>query len=163
MWGINLRALLPKLDWDRLRKRCYNDAGRRCQVCGSRGPEWPVDCNEQWGFVENAVAPGHGVQKLHRLAALCPPCHSVKHLGKANVDGRYQQALAQLSLVNGWSQEESRRRADQAFDDWERRSEMRWTLDLSILPALGVAKLAQPPAELGEVRIVGVEIEQYRS
>ena len=47
-WYINLRALLPKEEWDRLRRDCYDRAGNRCQVCGGRGSKWPVECDEHW-------------------------------------------------------------------------------------------------------------------
>lgn len=140
-WYINLRSLLPADDWTSLRHQCSDKAGRRCQVCGGRGPRWPVECNEQWQYFENPATPGCGVQKLLRLVALCPTCHSTKHLGKAQIDGTYEAALAQLGYVNSWTAEQCEVHANQAFHVWERRSAMFWQFDLSILQSWNISEL----------------------
>lgn len=132
-WYINLRSLLPAEPWQRLRRECAERAGNRCEICGGRGQKWPVECDEQWLYIENPATPGIGIQKLFGLTALCPTCHSIKHLGKARVEGRYPSAIAQLSRVNGWTLEQSEAHAEQAFYVWERRSAMQWTLDLTCL------------------------------
>lgn len=137
-WFINLRSLLPTETWDELRRDCYQRAGNCCQVCGGKGPDWPVECNEQWQYVEDPATPGLGIQKLMRLTALCPTCHTIKHLGKAQIDGRYEQAIDQLSYVNGWTLEQSEAHAQQAFFTWERRSAMDWHFDLSALVGMGI-------------------------
>lgn len=140
-WGINLRWFLPADVWEVLRRECAERAGHCCQVCGGKGPEWPVECNEQWQYLEDPATPGIGVQKLLRLTALCPTCHTIKHLGKAQLDGRYEQALEQLCYVNGWSFEQATEHAEQAFDTWERRSGMEWHFDLGALVGMGIDKI----------------------
>ena len=83
-------------------------------------------CNEQWRYHHDADNPGHSTQQLLRLAALCPACHAVKHLGKANIDGRLDATLAQLAFVNGWTEAQCQNHARAAFDRWEQRSQMTW-------------------------------------
>ncbi|CAM5772312.1 hypothetical protein BMIN10S_03872 [Bosea minatitlanensis] len=156
-WGVNLRSLLPAEVWEALRRECSQQAGHRCQVCGGRGPDWPVECNEQWQYLEDPATPGIGVQKLLRLAALCPTCHTIKHLGKAQIDGRYKQALEQLCYVNGWSFEQTDEHAEQAFDTWERRSGMEWHFDLGALVGMGIDKIVLR-ASPGLPPIAGVDV-----
>jgi len=48
LWGKNLRALLPKEQWDIVRRHAYAATGNRCRVCGGRGPQWPVEADEAW-------------------------------------------------------------------------------------------------------------------
>ncbi len=139
LWGVNLRLLLPRSRWDALRRAVYAQAGKRCQVCGGIGPQWPVECNEQWAY--DGDGSSGGVQKLLRLTALCPDCHAVKHLGKANVEGRLEAAVLHLALVNGWGVDEARRHAEAAFETWLKRSRMSWTVDLTILREWGIDRL----------------------
>lgn len=35
---------------DRLRRQAYEQAGKRCRVCGGRGPQWPVEAGEAWDY-----------------------------------------------------------------------------------------------------------------
>ncbi len=82
-WCHNVRALTDELGWDRIRRQVYRQAGYRCEICGGRGPEHPVECHEVWRYDDRTR-----VQLLVRMIALCPACHQVKHLGLANVQGR---------------------------------------------------------------------------
>jgi hypothetical protein len=72
-WFDNLRSLLPPAEWDALRKATSQAAGHRCEICGGRGPKWPVECHERWQY-DDATH----VQTLTGLIALCPECHRVK-------------------------------------------------------------------------------------
>lgn len=123
-WYSNLRSEVSKIEWDQIKRQTSNVAGRRCEACGGRGSTWPVECHERWKFDEAA-----GVQILLRTIALCPACHEATHLGLAEVKGRAGDARTQLMQVNGWSEAETERHIDAAFDTWRRRNEMKWALD----------------------------------
>ena len=125
-WGSNLRSELPKKDWDRLRKSVYKAANYRCEICGGKGPKWPVECHERWKYDEDTK-----VQSLVGLIALCPSCHEVKHIGRAGVMGRAAQALEHLMKVNGWDLEQATEYVDDCFSTWARRSKEDWKLDIS--------------------------------
>lgn len=43
-WGMSLAQLLPKKDWDILRRKVYKRYGWTCQVCDAFGIE--VHCHE---------------------------------------------------------------------------------------------------------------------
>jgi hypothetical protein len=124
-WYHNVRALVDELGWDRIRRQVYRQADYRCEVCGGRGPEHPVECHEVWRYDDPTR-----VQLLVRMIALCPDCHQVKHLGLANVQGRGAQARAHLARVNGWTLAQADAYIAEAFQVWAQRSGGPWTLDL---------------------------------
>lgn len=127
-WYTNVRSNVPATEWDILRRAVYRRAGNRCEICVGRGKTHPVECHEVWHY-DDATR----VQRLTGLAALCPACHQVKHIGLANVQGKSAQALSHLAKVNGWSANQARAYVEQAFELWARRSEHEWQLDLSLL------------------------------
>lgn len=125
-WYDNLRSRLKPAEWDRLRKATYAAAGHRCEVCGGKGRRHPVEAHEIWEYDD-----ANRVQRLGGLVALCPDCHGVKHFGRSQAVGKGAQALAHLMRVNGWSADQAWDHIRQAFETWQRRSEVEWTLDLS--------------------------------
>jgi len=127
-FGQNLRALLCEADWDRLRRATYRAAGYRCEVCGGRGPDHPVECHELWVYDDQAH-----VQRLERLVALCPDCHAVAHIGHARVTGRDRAARNHMARVNGWTGSQVDGHLAKAYTVWERRSRHPWSLDLEHL------------------------------
>lgn len=47
----NLHKLfLCDKDWEYVRKIVYRNAGYRCEICGGRGDDHPVEWNEHWEF-----------------------------------------------------------------------------------------------------------------
>ena len=62
------------------------------------------------------------------LRALCPRCHQVNHLGKANVDGKYDETVLHMAYINGWSLSLANRVAEEAFKTFEERSKKPWLL-----------------------------------
>ena len=127
-WFSNVRNHLEKEDWDKVRKKVFQNANNVCEVCGSKGRKWPVECHEVFEYDE-----GRKIQKLVRLVALCPSCHQVKHFGKAQMDGKEDEALAHLCKVNGWPRDQGREYVSEQFDLYYRRSEIEWQVDLSYL------------------------------
>jgi len=122
-WFRNARSLLPKEDWDVLRRAVYREAGYRCEICGGQGTEYPVAAHEVWEFDDE-----RHIQRLVRLIALCPPCHEVKHIGLAGVMDRDEEAMAHLMEVNRWSRRRAEAHVDRAWDLWERRSRHGWEI-----------------------------------
>lgn len=131
MWGVNLRSLLTKEQWDMLRKDCYVKAAYRCQVCGTKGT--PPHCNEQWVFKMNIPNSNICIQHLQRLACLCKECHMVKHLGFAQIKGTLDETIAHMAKINGWTMNYAKEIADSAFQDWEKRNKYEWVLDITYL------------------------------
>ncbi|HZI17911.1 MAG TPA: HNH endonuclease [Pyrinomonadaceae bacterium] len=133
-WFKNVRSHVPAAEWERLKKLTFGRAGYRCEVCGGRGPRWPVECHEVFSYDD-----ARRVQRLERLVALCPACHETKHIGLAGLRGRRAPAVAHLARVNGWSIADAELYLEACFEQWHRRSCHEWQLDLSYLERLGVA------------------------
>ena len=127
-WGSNLRSVLPRSQWDRLRKKVYADAGYRCEICGARGPRHPVECHEIWRYDDHNL-----IQHLDGLIALCPSCHEVKHFGRAHVMGRGPDAARHLMKVNSWGPDQTAEYIKASFDLWNWRSNRTWKLNVSWL------------------------------
>ncbi len=132
-WFSNLRSELSKEEWDRLRRPVFKRAGRHCEVCEGRGAQHPVECHEVWEYDDDAH-----VQHLVGLVALCPACHEAKHMGYASRVGRAGEARAHLARVNGWSMDDVELYLEMQFEQWSRRSQHEWSLDLSWLRGFGL-------------------------
>lgn len=132
-WFSNVRSEVSAADWDKLKRLTFKAAGYRCEICGGKGPKWPVECHEVWKYDDELW-----LQTLERLIALCPACHEVKHIGLAESRGRLPQALRHLADVNRWSIADATTYAESAFEIWARRSNHVWSLDILYLEQLGV-------------------------
>lgn len=128
IWYKNLRSMLSHSNWDKLRKEVYKKANYRCEICGGRGDKWPVECHEIWNYDDNVH-----IQTLTGLIALCPLCHSVKHIGLSQIHGKYESARNHLMKVNEWNIEIANAYIVKAFAIWQRRSQHRWTCNLDWL------------------------------
>ena len=131
-WFDNVRSALSHSEWAKLRKQTAVAANWHCQICGGRGPRWPVECHEIWHYDDNLQQ-----QTLIGLISLCPSCHEVKHMGYSELRGKKEEAVAHLALVNGWSLQGAFDYVDEAFDLWRRRSQHDWQLDISWLKTQG--------------------------
>lgn len=125
-WFKNLRNVVGDANWDVIKKACYQNANYRCEICGGRGPKWPVECHERWQFTEGRII-------LEGLIALCPSCHEVKHIGFASTRGRLEHARRHFMKVNGISLEEANEYIVSAFSLFEKRSKKDWELDFTYL------------------------------
>lgn len=128
----NVRTTLKPKQWDLIRFKAYEDAGYVCQICGQTGLEqgYPhkLECHEIWAYNDATR-----VQKLIGLIALCPLCHQVKHIGRANAMGKQAEVFKQLEEVNKWSHKEIVEHVAEAFETYFERSKFEWRLDISML------------------------------
>lgn len=125
-WNNNLRSYLTQRQWDVVRRKCYAEAGNKCEICGDVGPRHPVECHERWDFIDGKV-------KLLGLIALCPNCHEVKHVGLAGIRGRAHHAKAHFMKVNNMSSHDADIYIAEAFNLWRERSNQQWDLEISYL------------------------------
>lgn len=125
-WNANVRTLVTKAEWDRIRKKVYAAADFACEACGRRGTV--LHAHEKWAYDDQTHR-----QVLEDMVALCPGCHEVKHLGFAQTQGRGDQARTHLAKVNGWALAQADAYILQQFKLWEERSRVEWTIDTSAL------------------------------
>ncbi len=122
----NVRERVTPTQWNAFRRAVYAAAGYKCEICGGRGPDHPVECHEVFTYDGN-------IQTLVRLIALCPDCHMANHFGLAEIRGIAERILHHIARVNDWSLEEAEAHVIAAGDTWRERSKVRWVLDLSAL------------------------------
>lgn len=127
-WFSNVRSNVTKEQWDKLRKATYAKAEYQCQICGGRGPKWPVECHEIWDYADKSL-----IQTLTGLIALCPSCHKVKHMGFAQISGKEIEMTCHLAIINGWTYKAACQYVGERFDLWRKRSKYDWLLDISWL------------------------------
>jgi 5-methylcytosine-specific restriction endonuclease McrA len=130
-WYSNVRSEVSAQTWDLLKKRVYQQANYRCEICGGKGDKHPVECHEIWDYDDE-----QRVQTLKGLTALCPACHECKHIGYATVQGRGEIATAHITKVNDWSPAQAEIYIKKCFEIWQARSLIEWTLDISYLDSI---------------------------
>lgn len=130
---FNLRTRFSKKKWDFIRHNVYKRANYRCEICGGKGPNHPVEAHETWVYEERTHT-----QVLAEIVALCPACHMVKHIGLARKKGKYEEAVEHLIKVNGITRSEADSMIDRAFETWANRSKRKWAQDISFLSKMGV-------------------------
>lgn len=123
-FGENLRKLLTKTEWDKVRKAVYKRAGYKCEICGGKGEKHPVEAHEEWLYHDEI-----GYQELTVIRALCPNCHLCKHVGFAIQNNQKPRVLNHLCKVNGLTLEQANEQIKQAFVIWSKRSLRQWQLD----------------------------------
>lgn len=136
VWGSNLRGILTRGEWDRLRIPVCERAGNVCEVCGRAGFDPDTgrhrrpDCHELWSF---EIHGDRFVQRLDRLISLDAGCHRVQHIGLAGVKGEMHLVRRRLAEVNSWSPDQVQLSLGEAVEIYGRRSAFDWDLDLSLL------------------------------
>lgn len=132
-WTNNVRAIVTKTQWDKIKSAVASKAYYICEICGGVGPKHPVECHEVWSYDDKTC-----VQTLVRMIALCPNCHSVKHIGYAEISGKFANAVQHLMKVNKLTKVAAGKVISDAFTKWAERSKKNWTVDISQLEDYGI-------------------------
>lgn len=127
-WFSNVRSHVSQSEWRKVQQYTFRKAGYKCEICGGQGEKHPVECHEIWDYDDTKY-----LQILRGTISLCPKCHMVKHLGFATLNGRGKQAEQWLAQINRWSKEQATAYVKAAFETWDARSQVTWTLDLDWL------------------------------
>lgn len=125
-WGHNLRSVLSRAEWDKVRYKCYVEADYTCEICGGKGKRHPVECHEKWVFDDK-----RHVQTLVGVEALCPSCHLVRHIGRAYSVGQGEKALRWLAKVNGITLQEAEKYLSASLAEWQYKNKFVWAVDIS--------------------------------
>lgn len=128
----NVRTTLTTSEWNKIRFASYEKANNVCEICKQTGLEQgynhKLECHEIWKYDDTKK-----IQKLVGLISLCPLCHQVKHIGRANAMGKQADVFKQLETVNGWDHKQVVEHVAEAFELYKERSKFKWTLDISLL------------------------------
>lgn len=103
--GIAPRVVLGQAWWDTQRKLAYENAGQKCEACGTtRSQAWPkpwLEAHETYDYDYS-----HGRLTFVRLVCLCPACHMFIHSGRLNMlldQGEITEALYERVVEHGLS------------------------------------------------------------
>jgi len=126
-WGKNLRTMMGRSRWDRLRATVLAEQGNVCAICSSSRK---LQCHEVWEFDDKK-----GVQRLRGFQASCSLCHLASHFGLAQnlaLQGHLDldNVIAHSLQVNGVSMKQFEKHKTAAFALWNKRSKRKWKLDL---------------------------------
>lgn len=126
-WFDNLRKVLPRPVWDKLRKRTYAEYGHRCGICGAEGR---LNCHEIWEYDDQ-----NHVQRLAGFISLCDLCHHVKHIGLAGILAErgeldYEIVVKHFMKVNDCDRKTFDQYMKKVFIQWDERSQYEWNVDL---------------------------------
>lgn len=131
-WGKSLAQLLPKEDWDILRRKIYRVHNWTCQICGAYGVR--VHCHEVWSYNDQKR-----IQKLVDLECCCEDCHHIHHWGQTIHllhEGKLTQAYIDKLRkhycgVNKCTEKDMIEHIVEAGEKNMRRSRYKYRLDLS--------------------------------
>lgn len=121
-WFASLANLLSRESWGRLRLPLVDHHGG-CQDCGH---PHRLEAHEAWSYDEDA-----GIQSLDGILVLCRFCHETRHLGRARMMGRFDEAVGRLARINRLRNDEIASYVQNVSENWHRRSSMSWQLRLS--------------------------------
>ena len=126
-WYSNLRTMLRPKDWDIIRKEAYSRADGKCMICARKVKR--LEAHERWSYNEEKQ-----VQKLEEVIAICHSCHSVIHIGRTQLIGEEEKAIAHFCKVNKCNYADYIKALGKANEDHRRRNQIpEWGLDLTYL------------------------------
>lgn len=127
LWRESLYRLLTRGQWDKIRKPALDRAAGRCEVCSDAAAR--LLCHEQWHYDDTKC-----VRKLTGIQAVCQPCSSVMHIGRAGIIARegvmdMQDVYDHFMRVNGIDWPTAEKAIDAAYVLHHKRSKQKWTTD----------------------------------
>ena len=135
----NVRKLLGSR-WDTLSRQVRSERDFTCEICGTKPKSTKdVHLHELWSFDDDKK-----VQKLIGFQCVCVDCHNVHHWGLSQIRGLNMNILMNHACkVNKCDSVTFKDYVYKSFADWQKRSQIQWTLDMSELEEL--CKVIQCP------------------
>ena len=136
-WSNNLRNILGKDAWRKLRTKILKDAQYTCGICGQRSRF--LHCHEKWVYDDE-----NHTQKLEGLIPLCKMCHAVKHIGFAKLQADrgeldWEKMVEHFMKINGCNKKMFEKHHQNAAKIWIERSKYQWEVivgDIKLSEAL---------------------------
>ena len=132
-YSKNIRGLVSKSEWDRIRYVTGGISDFKCEICGERGTKHPVECHEVWKFDDT-----NKTQTLLKFQSICPLCHQTKHIGFSSIKGNYDRAEERFIKINGLTKDSAHMIIDKVFCEYKQRSKRKWDLDTGLLSYYGI-------------------------
>lgn len=135
LWGSNMRKLMPRSQWRKLREALLDRHGLRCAICGAEAEESrTLNAHEEWVYDE---ASDPATARLTGVTLICWHCHHVGHWGvtktlvaQGNLTQRaIDDTIAHFCRLNKATKKAFEAHEKQATKEWERRSQRKWRID----------------------------------
>jgi hypothetical protein len=135
LWGMNLRRMLPKSRWNKLRKNLIAECGLKCQTCGKVETESKrIFAHEEWEY-DTGRTPA--IARLAGLKLSCWHCHAVEHFGATGnmvrsgelTEKAIEDTIENFCRLNGVGHDEFRAHLAEAKAEWIRSSHLQWKVD----------------------------------
>ncbi len=145
LWGMNLRRMLPKSRWQKIRHGLIQERGLRCQTCRKTEMQSKrIFAHEEWEY-EATSSPA--VAHLRGLTSNCWHGRAVQHFGATGNMVRSGELTAQaiedtiehFCRVNQVSRDAFNAHRAEARAEWTRFSKMKWKGDRGAFAALVIA------------------------
>lgn len=121
----NVRSIFTKEDWNIIRHHIYKRVNYKCECCGCYKNKY-LEAHERWSYNEETK-----IQKLERIIALCKLCHKSVHY-KYSI--KINEHLKKIKNIND---EELKKHIKEAKELRNKRNNIEWILDLSIITNSG--------------------------
>lgn len=130
--GQNLRKVLPRSQWDKIRKPVIEAQRGVCAVCNR--PTDKLSGHEEWNY-DTSQTPA--VAKLTGITATCGDCHRVEHFINTIAlvsEGTLrrevlEETIAHFCRVNGVDEAAFKAHMDEAAARHESLSVLEWRID----------------------------------
>lgn len=121
LWKISLYRLLPRSQWESLRRSELALSGNRCAVCLAAGPG--LICHERWFYND-----GQDLAVLVGFEIHCQDCDLVTHMGRAFMKGLGHRAIEQFCKQNSSKPELAIAVFEHALSTWRERNKKTWAV-----------------------------------
>jgi hypothetical protein len=124
-WYKSLARLIPRSEWEALRRQIFEQHGGKCAICGAEA----VIAHEVWEYDDASH-----VQHLREIIPICNLCDRVKHFGLTGIlAGQYKVVQSEVVYhflkVNRCDLTSFRQHEREAFIIWQERKKHQWTID----------------------------------
>ena len=124
LWRRSGANLLSRQDWAAVRRPELEKARHCCAVCSNPGPG--LICHEQWVYDYDLKTATLNGFEIH-----CKNCDLVTHMGKAKVDGKEAQAVAQFCAINQATPSQASAAYQEAIVLWRKRNQASWSVKVA--------------------------------
>jgi len=145
LWGLNLRRVLPKSRWNKIRQNLIADCGLRCQTCGWVETESKsIFAHEEWGY-DTGCTPA--IARLDGLKLSCWRCHAVEHFGATGnmvisgelTEKAIKDTFEHFCRLNGVGRDDFQAHLTKVKAEWVRLNQLHWQVDWGTFTSLVVA------------------------
>jgi len=117
----SLANLLPRDQWNRIRRHICRRARYHCKICGREGRMY---CHEIWQFNEQT-----GYQYLFGFECLCKACHKTKHYFFVNNSQERAMLFQHFLTVNGLTRQKGIDHLMNAYRKQLRLNHRKWIIN----------------------------------